>query len=351
MKIAFLIQSMQRGGIQRVVLDQTLELERRGHEVHLITLNPEPTGDSLMPSLSLSTIQRHYVPYPRMRSITGMRRLICVLKDVDPDICITHHWFANTVGRIAARSSGIRTVLSFEHSVYDTHKPRRQFVFDWFLQDWCRFVIAVSESVRTSLVHNGIRSHRIRILPNGIDLSRFTRRELPKDTVRLLCIGRLIGDKGIDVLIDALQTLSSITLRIVGTGPEQAVLERKTRDRGLSKRITFLGSRDDIPELLAEAEVLVLPSRREGFGLVAVEAFASGVPVVASDLPALREIVRDGVNGLLVPPSDSRLLRDALERITKDSELRMRLAAHTGDDIARFSIQVHTDTLLTLCKN
>ncbi len=351
MKIAILIQSMQTGGIQRVAVDQMRELERRGHEAHLITFIPEPEGDSLMESVSVPAERRHYVSYPRMRSMRGLMETKRLLKDLKLDVVITHHWFANTVGRVAAYFAGVRSVITFEHSVYDTHKPPRQLFYDRLLQNWCKHIVAVSEAVKDSLVRNGIRAERITVLANGINLSRFTPHAFSEGPVRLLSVGRLVGDKGIDVLIAAMKKTSGVTLRIVGEGPERGVLEKSVRESGLSDRISFLGARNDIPQLLVEADALVLPSRREGFGLVAVEARASGVPVVASDLPALRDIVQDGVNGLLVTPDNAGALSQAIKKITEDTELRRRLSAQAPHDLSRFSIAVHTDTLLTLCKN
>lgn len=349
MTYVILVQNLSVGGIQRLVVDDANELARRGHEVFVITFEPEREGDSMDELLRLPASHVLTIPYRRLRSFSGLIQLTRKLRRLRPDAVMTHHWFANTVGRVAARCAGVKNVLAFEHSTYDTRKSRKQFVLDWVLQSWCRYVIAVSDPIRDSLIAHGIHSSRVRVVGNGIDLSGFSRRApRTQEPVSFLFVGRLIDDKNVAVLLEALAGVPHCTLSIVGDGPERERLVAQADQLGINDRVTFLGIRQDITALLIDADALVLPSRREGFGLVLLEALASGVPVIASDLPAIASIVRSDIDGLLVTPSDSTALKDALAHFATDPILRARLHEEAGKNMVRFSIQTHVDTLLAL---
>lgn len=349
MKWVILVQNLSVGGIQRLVVDDANELVRRGHEVYVVTFEPKQEGDSMSDLLRVPASHILTIPYPRLRSLSGLIQLIRQLRRIRPDAVMTHHWFANTVGRVAARCAGVKNVLSFEHSTYDTRKSEKQFILDRLLQGWSRYIVVVSESVRDSLIAHGIQPNRIRVVGNGIDLSGFSRRGLrTQEPISFLFVGRLIDDKNVDVLLEALAGVPNCALRIVGDGPERVRLVEQVGRLGITDRVAFLGIRQDIASLLTDTDALVLPSCREGFGLVLLEALASGVPVIASDLPAIASIVRDRVDGLLVTPSDSGTLRDALSRFTTDTNLRTRLQEAAGKDMTRFSIEAHVDTLLEL---
>ena len=122
---------------------------------------------------------------------------------------------------------------------------------------------------------------------------------------------------------------------LVGDGPSRADACETARELGLGARVRFLGERDALPELLAPADVFLLSSSEESFGLSALEAMSCGVPVVATDIPGYREVVRDGVDGLLVRPNDPIALAGALRRVLSEPELASALAeagrARAGD--------------------
>lgn len=149
----------------------------------------------------------------------------------------------------------------------------------------------------------------------------------------ILTVARLTKQKGIDVLIDALAILRergcAARLKIIGDGPERAALEQQTREKQLQDRVEFLGALppSELPPHYAACAVFVLPSLREGLGVVLVEALLCGAPVIATDSGGVTDIVRDGETGLLFPERDARALADAIEKLLDDRALAARLAA------------------------
>lgn len=189
------------------------------------------------------------------------------------------------------------------------------------------------------LVHN---------IPYFCDVNPFTearslRRTVPSD-VTVLFSGQLIRRKGIDVLVEAFVRAASIVpsmrLHLVGDGPDQAELESHVPSR-LRDRISFLGHRksEDLPGIFAEADIFVLPSRHDGWGVVVNEALGAGLPIVASSaVGAARDLLVHGENGLLVQPDSVDELTDALTRLASSRELRESFGRTSSESAARWGL-------------
>lgn len=248
----------------------------------------------------------------RGRKRLGLRALARLADEMArADVVHTHLFAGDTWGRAAAllaRARGRRlAVVTTEHNVNRDetwHRPVKR-----ALAGVSDAIVCVSEAAAAwTRDVDGIAGARV--IPNGVDLARFGPHR-GGDGTRVLAIGRRVPQKGFDVLVDALP--DGVTLAIAGEGPW-------TPDH---PRVRLLGRREDIPALLADADILAVPSRWEGFGLAAAEGLAAGVPVVASDVDGLREVVGDA--GILVPPEDRGALRAALARLAGDSALRSAL--------------------------
>ncbi len=209
-------------------------------------------------------------------------------------------------------------------------------------------VIAVSCTLRDLALRTWPEG-RIEVVHNGVDVDRFqpcAHRDSAEvgGEMLLVVVARLIEIKGIQHLITALSLLPEvmrkrIRVRLCGTGPFADQLHAQVREAGLVDRVDFAGllSYEDIPSRLKEADVFVLPSLQEGLPLSLLEAMASGLPVVASSVGGIPDIVKDGVNGLLVPAADPTALRDALVRLLANPALRQSLGAAARRDIMTWS--------------
>ncbi|HLG66653.1 MAG TPA: glycosyltransferase family 4 protein [Acidimicrobiales bacterium] len=154
------------------------------------------------------------------------------------------------------------------------------------------------------------------------------------------CLARLDFVKGIDVLLEAVAPLANVSVRVAGRGPDRGALEERSVGLGLDSRVEFLDWTEDSSSFLRSVDIFVLPSRAEGLPLSVIEAMLAGLPVVATDVGSVRELVRDGSTGIVVPADDVIALSEALRTLVEDSELRARYgAAARSRALAHFGAQ------------
>jgi glycosyltransferase involved in cell wall biosynthesis len=266
-------------------------------------------------------------------SALALRRVIL---DLRPDIVHLHTGRATWLGGHAARWAHTPAISTRRMDREVKRNARTRWIYARLLAR----VVAISATVRGLLVAGGVDPARIALIPDGVAPEALRprrpagelRAELgasPADVV-LLVLSSLVRRKGVDVLLEALALLAARGLRptlwIAGSGAERGALERLAAQHGL-RSVRFLGQRQDARELLAACDVLVVPSRREGLGVAALEALAAGRAVIASAVGGLLEAVVQRECGLLVPPEDPVRLAAAIEELCTQPELRERLAA------------------------
>jgi glycosyltransferase involved in cell wall biosynthesis len=171
----------------------------------------------------------------------------------------------------------------------------------------------------------GLPYGRVSTIHNGVPDTPQRSVERPRPGPLIGAIGRLERQKGIDVLIRALADVAGATLLVVGDGSERSYLEELAQTVGVADRVIWLGWSEDARSYLGSLDVVVLPSRFEGFPLAVLEALLARSAVVATDVGSVAEAVRDGETGLLVPPEDPAALTTAISRLLGDLELRQRL--------------------------
>jgi glycosyltransferase involved in cell wall biosynthesis len=181
--------------------------------------------------------------------------------------------------------------------------------------------IEASTGARTVTVHYGLAA------PAG----PLSARDGSQETTRLLAVGRLEEQKGFDVAVQAMAVVARATpcarLSIAGDGSQRRLLADRATALGLAETVSLLGTRDDVDELMLNADILIHPARWEGFGLVLLEAMRAGLPVVATRAGAIPEVVADGVTGVLVPPDDPDQLAAAIIELIQDPARRRKMGA------------------------
>jgi glycosyltransferase involved in cell wall biosynthesis len=205
-------------------------------------------------------------------------------------------------------------------------------------------IVANSRAAKAQLHRERVPERKVTVVANGLDIQRFEPRTLPSSPRRVAVVANLRPEKGHEVLIDAavvvLARFPDAHFEIVGAGSEYERLVTRTAARGVSHAFTFSGHSEDVAGRLAAADLFVLPSRSEAFPNAVVEAMATGLPVVASDVGGIPELVRDGITGLLVPAGDSGQLADRICRLMADGSLAGSLGAAARADVeARYSFE------------
>jgi glycosyltransferase involved in cell wall biosynthesis len=315
------------GGGEVQVLGLARELRARGH---VSTLAVDPAGRLVAAAVDagLSVVPLRIANHLDVRAGVALRRLAR-----GHDVVHFHTARAHALAPLA-RGVGARLVVTRRMDYVPAGGPWVRFLYNRAVDG----VIAISEGVRDALVRAGVRRERIRIVPSGIDPERFAAPAAARAAVRdawgvgagdvlVVVVGALERRKGHDVLVDAAATLAAdgvrVRLAFCGEGGERDALAALAAARAVA--VTFAGFRADVAACLAAADVVALPSRREGLGVAALEAMAAGRPVVASRVGGLPEVVADGETGVLVAPGDVAGLAAALGRLARDAGLRTRL--------------------------
>ncbi len=306
-------------------------------------------------------------------------KLVNVIKENQISVVHSHLWGANFWGRIAAQRAGVPVIIAQEHNS-DTWKSWLHVMLDRRLSKSTDVVVAVAQSVKEFYVAKGIPAEKIEVIYNGIEIASVaslprndtlkvlprndtlkvlprndTLKVLPRngslrkelgireDEVILAIIGRLVEQKGHEYLFKALSMLNGackVKLLVVGEGKLREKLQLLVASYQLSDKVKFLGARNDIPKLLKEVDMLVMPSLREGLPMIALEAMREGVPVIAASVGGIPEVVKDNETGILVAPKDPLQLKDALIRCLSDGQLREHITRNARKLVEdKFSVE------------
>jgi glycosyltransferase involved in cell wall biosynthesis len=275
------------------------------------------------------------VPMRGEWDILSAERLRRIARDTGAALLHAHTGHAHALTLSAARALRLPLVVSrrVEHRPWWSPFERRKYLMPgiWY--------VTVSQAVATGLLAAGIPPDRVSVISDGVDLTRFgvsdraaIRRQLGCEDGEVLFgnVAAMSPEKDQATLLEAFARVEreapSVRLVVVGSGP----LERKLRDLAASlglKRVLFTGWRDDVPEILGGLDVFVLTSRREGLGSSIAEAFASGLPAIATRAGGIPEMIRHDEDGLLVDPGDVAALAKAMLEMARDPARRCRLGS------------------------
>lgn len=355
LRVLHVITRLVVGGAQENTLLTIRGLQALGYEVEL-AVGPQagPEGSLAVPEGTvvhrIPTLVREIRPWADLRALWALYRLA----RRGYDVVHTHTSKGGVLGRIAARWASTPLVVHTPHGhVYHGYGGRlRSRFFAWveriLATRWTDALVALTESEKRDHLKHGVGSpERWHVIPSGVEMERYQRAGslrrqdlgLSQDAFVVGCVARLVPVKGIEDAIEATARLTDVSppvhLVLVGDGPQRLALQRLAKERGIGDRTHFLGLRRDVPELLPLFDLLVLPSRNEGMGRVIVEAQAAGVPVVATKVGGIPDLVTDGETGILVPPADPVALATAIRSLVEDRETRARMGAAARAHVAR----------------
>lgn len=330
LRVVHLLQGLEVGGLEIMVAHLLEGLDPRRFQSQVIGY------DSLGPlayRLGMSGIPAFLLKRRQGVDVRYIARLARHLAAIRPHILHLHNPTAFFYGTLAGRLARVPCIIYTEHGRDFASSKHNQYLHR-MLGRLVNRIVVVSESGRAVLQAEGVPSKRILTIHNGIDAARFqigedrwgmrARLGFDRDQPLLGIVARLDAIKNHASLLRAMPRVMrahpDTTLLIIGDGPLRADLERQVSELDLRRSVRFLGTRDDVPELLAALDVVVLCSLSEGLSLTLLEQSAAGKPMVVTDVGGNQEIIKDGQTGLLVPVNDEEALASAINRLLDDPE-------------------------------
>lgn len=343
--ILHIYQNSKIGGVQQQLLSLLKAYSRERFNPIFCCLGPKEEIGKEIEETKIEFIPLNKLRYNRF-SLGIVLELYRLMKKKQIHVVRTHRYRSNLYGRLAAFLAGVPVIIASVHDNYRTDKRPKRRIMNRILSKITDKIVAVSEDVKEDIIrYDSINPSKIDVIPNGIDVERFNpeknttdiRKEfsLEDDDIVIGFIGRIVPAKGLKYLLNALPYLKeefkSIKLLIVGEGSLVEELKERAKKNNIFDNILFTGRRRDIPEILASINIFVMPSIAEGLPNALLEAMAMGKPIVTTEVGGIPEIVKNGFNGLLVPPRDTLSLSKAIKELISNDRLAAKLGQAARD--------------------
>lgn len=351
------------GGVEKVVLDLSCRLVNHGHEVMVLTFNiPQTKEKENFHGIKIVRIKAYdfskVIGFQCAISVNIFSKLKKIVNEFKPDIIHTHnHFFFNTlVGMLVKKYHNISTITTIHNgSLKDV--PGKLLIFiKTYEKIICRLINNNSELVivgSQQLFENGkklgIDSNKMVIIPNAVDLSFFRHNRTYSHSPRkVLFVGRLFSLKGPHLLIEAarlvIKKIPDTQFLIVGNGPMRKQLVNLVKSYNISKNVVFCGELEDVREKMKESDLYVRPSLLEGFPYGVLEAMASGLPVLATNIGGTTDLLTHEKTGYLVNPGNIIELANAIIKLLSNSDALKTIANSGLELVEKFSWNVMYDT-------
>lgn len=326
MNITHVVENLNRGGLERMVLELVKLQHRQGHHCQVACLYDQGAQAHELAALGIPVVACGKRDGMDLGAVYRLRRSI---RMHGTDVLHTHNAVAHYHAVLASVAAGVPTIINTRHGMGSNPRPGRR---EWLYRRSLRrtqAVVTVCEAARRDGIERGIVPPRkARVVPNGICVDAFQPASdemrhrllavlgLPPQRRLIGTVGRLNWAKDQRGLIEAFASVHAqyqdASLVLIGDGEMRQELEACAREAGVADRVHFLGDRADVHELLQGLDLFVLSSVSEGYSMALLEACAVALPIVATDVGGNAEIVHDGATGLIVPPRNPRALAEAM---------------------------------------
>lgn len=348
-KVAYICTPIEFGGAERVSLNFFRHVNRDKFEIipiflirpwepkPLLALNAEEIGYKPIYIPVATKLNDNY-----FRILRVARELFIIFRENQFDIVHSHGYFTDICSLLIAKITHIPCISTCHGFIKNNLKLKLYNFFDKVSLLFASRVIAVSDNVRDEIKYVNFFKRNVVILPNAVPVNRKDKltvstgsnfisdfgRDESKITIGY--VGRLSKEKGVVYLLaalghDILQN-NNVRLVVIGEGDEGASLHQSARELGVADRVFFLGFRDNVEELLSCIDVFVLPSLTEGTPMALLEAMAHGVPVIATNVGGVPDVIRSEYNGLLVEPKSSLAIARSINKLINNIDLRKQLS-------------------------
>jgi len=347
-KILYVITSLGLGGAEKLLFSYLKNLDKKKYSLYVCCFREKP--DDLLEEMS---------EYAKIINLKIKNRfnpviifyILKLIREIKPDIIHTHLFQARFYATVAHLVYNRSILITHKHNKVNLKKHNIFILLEMISIFFNKKVIAISESVKNSLIrYEFVQSKKIFVVHNGIDYQKFYKTANAKffSNKNPLIIGtvcRLEKQKGIRYLLLAMNSIlakfPNVQLEIVGDGSLLEKLEELSENLGISNSVKFFGKFADVIPFYKRMDIFILPSIYEGFGIVLLEAMAAGVPVIATNVDGITEVVIDGESGILIPPKNPEVIADAVFKIIENPHLAKSLVNEAFKRSEMFDIKEH----------
>lgn len=339
-KVLYIFNHLRYGGAEVGLLTTLKNLKRNSFDWTVVSLEKKGAIGEEIEQLGAKVIYLN--SEARLFNLFLVKKIVEILNKEKPDIVHTSLFYANFFGRIASLFKASPVVIAEERSMY-TEKRVYHVIIDRVLSYFTDKIIVCSNSVLNFTVkQEGIKKDKFCLLYNAVDAERFdipqTKEELRREygfqeeQFIIGTVGSLIPKKGHRFLLEAMyevcKDIPAFKLLVIGEGGCEKELRDLVKSRNMGDKVEFLGARKDVPQFMKMMDIFVLASLQEGFPRTLIEAMYAGLPVIASNISGIPEIISHRENGFLIPPGDPAAIRDSALALYRDSKLLLKMGVN-----------------------
>ena len=356
MRVLHVINAFTGGGAEKLLHDTVITQKKKGVDVEVCLLSQK--NNHYLDAVKSKGIQVHISRYESLYSPGHIKELKKIINQGNYDIVHVHLFPSLYWGAFAKLLTNKH--INFVYTEHSTHNRRRdkpylKLIENFIYRQYAR-IFCISDGTEENL-HEWISNtmKKTKVVPNGINLQNYTHADPYKkkdlfpgaeeNDKLIVMIARFTQQKDHETLIRSLKYLDDIyKVLLVGDGERLEYIKKLTISEGVSDRVQFLGFRKDIPQILKTSDIFVLSSHWEGFGLVAAEAMASGLPVLVSDVEGLRDVV--DCPDLTFPQGDSERLAEKIKNTLENTDISNEFIAYGLYRVRNFSIESMVESLI-----
>ena len=351
------------GSMERFIVELCAQAAQRSFTIDIIMVNKP--ASRFFDGLQGNVASLVHIPCKGPYDLGFWRQVCIVTKRIQPDIAHTHYDRANLLGPFVMKLCGVSHVFQYFHNSFVDRGGIRKRMYFFAAKHFVSLMYCVSEQIRNQLVEFGMPPSLVEVQALGLDLSLYNRphqteiNNTEKRPLQILTVADARPEKGLDILIQAFSRakvqVADMRLCIVGDGPLLEHVQTLAESLGIQDSVNFLGRRDDVPMLLSQGDLYIQPSLSEGRPLAVMEAMATGLPIIASNVGGIPDLLEHKVSGFLVPSGDADCLAAAIIQLIDDPALRESLGKNAYNKSRNFdlekSVQILLDQYSSVCEN